>query len=117
MPKVTLFNLKSRYINERAQIVPGYYPKALPEDPQQIGWHVLSERGEPLGQPTVNLWDPPQFPAEGCVLVKITPEYEGWLESLEAAGLVEQTGRICAGGYVERYAAECRVLKPELLEV
>lgn len=114
MPRVT-FDLKSRYCNEQAQIVPGRYPKAEPDEPQQIGWHVLSEHGEPLGQPTVNLWDPPQFPAKGCVFIKITDEYEGWLESLEAAGLVERTGRVLSAGYVERYAAEARVLKPELL--
>lgn len=112
------FALNSRNITEaQAVIHPGLYLKADPADPQQIGWKVLSAEGEPLGQPTVNLWSPPVFPAEGCVFIKITREYEGGLESLEAAGLVERTGRIESAGYVERYAAECRVLKPELLEV
>lgn len=116
MPRVT-FELKSKWVNEQAQIVPGRYPKAEPGDPDQIGWHVLSMEGEPLGQPTVNLWAEPQFPSPGCVFIKITDEFDGWLESLEAAGLVERTGRICSAGYVAEYAAECRVLKPELMEV
>lgn len=112
------FNLKTRngdYAD--ARIIPGYYPKGQPTDPQQIGWHVESARGEPLGSPTVNLWNPPLFPAEGCVFVKVTREYEGWLTSLGAAGFVEPTGRVEGAGMVERYAAECRVLVPELLEV
>lgn len=113
------FDLKGSRIGDEpgCTIHPGRYPKEQPSDPDQIGWQVLSARGEPLGQPTVNLWSPPVFPAEGCVFVKITPEFDGWLDSLVAAGLVETTGRIEPAGYVERYAAECRVLNPELLEV
>ena len=112
------FDLKARFGEEPGcTIRPGRYPKATPAEPDQVGWQVLSARGEPLGQPTVNLWDPPVFPADGCVFVKITPEFEGWLDSLVAAGLVEPTGRIEPAGYVERYAAECRVLNPALLEV
>lgn len=116
------FDLKGSRIGEEpgCTIHPGRYPKnddSDPSEPQQIGWQVLSARGEPLGQPTVNLWSPPTYPADGCVFVKITPEYEGWMESLIAAGLIESTGRIVPAGHVERYAAECRVLNPELLVV
>ena len=100
-----------------ATIHPGFYPKAQPDDPQQIGWQVLAADGEPLGQPTVNLWDPPVFPAPGCVFIKVTRQWEGWLESLVAAGIVEPTGREEGAGFVDRYAAECRVLRPELLQV
>jgi hypothetical protein len=114
---VVTFKLAARLIScDCATIRPGYYPKITPEEPQQIGWHVVGD-GELLGTPTVNLWSPPVFPAEGCVFVKITDEYAGWLESLVAAGLVEPTGRIEPAGLVERYAAECRVLNPELLQV
>lgn len=101
-------------------ITTGHYPKADPSDPSepdQVGWLVSSARGEPLGQPTVNLWSPPTYPADGCVFIKITPEFDGWLDSLIAAGLVEPTGRIEPAGHVSRYAAECRVLRPELRSV
>lgn len=111
------FRLKTRHFNEDCALLPGYYPKADPADPQQVGWRCAGLDGGPIGQPTVNLWDPPVFPAEGCVWIKVTREYGGWLESLIAAGLVEPTGRVSGAGLVERYAAECRVLMPELLEV
>jgi hypothetical protein len=101
---------------EGATIHPGFYPREKPTDPQQIGWQV-EHRGEALGTATVNLWDPPVFPADRCVFVKITPQFAGWLESLQVAGLVEPTGRIESAGHVERYAAECRVLNPGLLVV
>lgn len=94
----------------------GFYPKQDPSEPDQVGWQVVSERGEYLAQPTVNLWDPPVFPAEGCVWFKVTPEFAGWIEAFIEAGLIEPTGRETGAGYVERYAAECRVLNPELLE-
>lgn len=100
-----------------AVISPGFYPKDKPTDPQQIGWQVSAIDGEPLGQPTVNLWNPPVFPAPGCVFIKVTDQWLGWLESLQAAGIVEPTGRIEGAGFVDRYAAECRVLRPELLQV
>ena len=112
------FDLKARFgTYHGCTIQPGRYPKQDPGEPDQVGWYVLASTGEPLGQPTVNLWDPPVFPAEGCVFIKVTPEFEGWLESLQAAGLVEPTGREEGAGYVDRYAAECRVLNPELLQV
>jgi hypothetical protein len=113
------FDLKGSAIGDEpgCTIHPGRYPKEKPTDPDQVGWQVLSARGEPLGQPTVNLWDPPVFPAAGCVFVKVTREYRGWLESLIDAGLVEPTGREEGAGFVERYAVECRVLNPELLKV
>lgn len=116
------FDLKGSRIGDEpgCTIQTGRYPKnddSDPTEPEQIGWRVLSASGEPLGQPTVNLWSPPVYPSEGCVFIKITGEYQGWLESLEAAGLVEQTGRVEGAGFVERYAAECRVLRPELLRV
>lgn len=111
------FDLKARLGNyPGAQIQTGYYPKENPADPQQVGWRVI-QGGEYIGSPTVNLWSPPTFPAAGCVFIKITPEFQGWLESMEAAGLVERTGRIEGAGFVEQYAAEARVLVPELLEV
>lgn len=112
------FDLKTphgRYYG--ATIQPGWYPKQDPSEPDQIGWHVVAVSGEPIGNPTVNLWDPPVFPADGCVFIKITEEFEGWLDSLVNAGFVKPTGRIESAGYVERYAAECRVLVSELMEV
>lgn len=114
----TTFHLRARFGEyPDARIVTGYYPKDEPGDPQQVGWTVLAADGEPLGVPTVNLWNPPVFPTPGCVFIRITREYEGWLESLEAAKLVERTGRVVGAGFVERYAAECRVLDPDLLRV
>ena len=112
------FALNARGMSDpAATIETGFYPKERDSDPQQIGWRVSASDGEPLGSPTVNLWSPPVFPAEGCVFIKITAQFEGWLDSLVAAGLVEPTGRIEAAGFVDRYAAECRVLNPALLEV
>lgn len=113
------FDLKGSALGDEpgCTIHPGRYPKQSADEPDQVGWQALSARGEPLGQPTVNLWDPPVFPAPGCVFVKVTREYRGWLESLIAAGLVEPTGREEGSGYVDRYAVECRVLNPQLLEV
>lgn len=111
------FRLKTRMFDEDCVITTGRYPKQDPSEPDQIGWRVKSLRGEPIGDPTVNLWSPPEFPAPGCVFFKITPQFEGWLECFVAAGIVEETGRIMPAGYVERYASECRVLKPELLQV
>lgn len=111
------FDLKTRWADyPGAKIQTGYYPKESSGDPRQIGWRIM-QGGEYIGSPTVNLWSPPVFPADGCVFVKITAEFQGWLESMEAAGLVERTGRIEGAGHVAEYAAECRVLLPELLEV
>lgn len=113
----TTFDLKARYGSfSGCTIRVGYYPQSQPGDPDQIGWSVLSADGEPLGTPTVNLWVDRYFPDNGCVLIRVTNEYEGWLESLIAAGLVEPTGREFPAGMVERYAVECRVLDPTLLE-
>ncbi len=91
------------------------YPKQDDDEPDQTGWRVVAASGEPIGQPTVNLWSPPTYPAEGCVFIKITPQFDGWLDSLKAAGLVEETGRVEGAGFVDRYAAECRVLDKRLL--
>ena len=113
------FDLKNTIMGDLAgcSIFVGRYPKGRPTDPVQTAWQVYSAHGDALGVPTVNLWDPPTFPDPGCVFIKTTPEFCGWLDSMEAADLVKRTGRIEAAGFVERYAAECRVLKPELLAV
>ena len=111
------FELKSKHIHcKEASINPGHYPRMDGDPVEQIGWQVYGDF-EPLGVPTVNLADYDEFPSPGCVFVKITPEYDGWLTSLIDAGLVEETGRILPAGLFDRYASECRVLKPELLEV
>lgn len=115
--EVLTFDLKTAHGNyPSASIEIGQYPKQDPFEATQTGWRVNSQHGEPIGSPTVNLWNPPVFPAEGCVFIKITPEYSGWIESLEAAKLVERTGRIEGAGFIAEYAAECRVLNPALLK-
>ena len=109
------FHLKTPRFDEPAVIEIGFYGKESPDDPTQTGWRVYAENGEPIGSPTVNLWSPPVFPAPGCVFIRVTDEYAGWLECFEELGFVERTGRVERAGFVERYAEECRVLLPELI--
>ncbi len=109
------FELKTkRGLDMTAIIEVGFYPKMTPLEPDQTGWLVTKADGWPLGTPTVNLAEYGQYPAPGCVFIKVTPEYSGWLESIVGAGLIEPTGRELAAGYVERYAIEARVLHPKL---
>lgn len=78
-------------------------------------WSVIGDCGEgydePIGIATVCLDTPPPV---GQAYVRITPEYGGYLESLCAAGLCEDTGKRMWSGRVKEYAAVVRILRPEL---
>jgi hypothetical protein len=117
------FALKTRYSAcPQARIIPAYYPGLGTRGEQMVGWHVMGDCGEGyeenLGSPTVNLAPSEEVsPAHGCVFIKITKEFEGYLESLMDAKLVAPTGRIFGAGYVKDYAVEVRVLDPSLLVV
>lgn len=111
--------LETRYTKcEAATIHVLSYPQG-PGEPLQTGWRLFGDCGEgfpePIGDPTVNMEAYGEFPSPGCVFIKVTDEYEGYLESFIKAGLVELTGRVVAAKFTKVYCVEAKVLNPELL--
>lgn len=119
----TKFALKTKYSRcPDAEIVVGQY------DNGSTAWTVIGDCGgtsygedehdpmagiiETIGVPTVNLGE---LPPEGCVFIRCGEDKAGWLESLVAANIVEDTGERRRSGWVDNYAAVCRVKVPSLL--
>lgn len=120
---MTKFALKTKYSKcPDAEIVVGHYHDG------STAWTVIGDCGgtpygederdpmagiiETIGVPTVCLDSPPP---EGCVFIRCGEDKKGWLESLLAANIVEDTGERRRSGWVEDYAAVCRVKVPSLL--
>lgn len=107
MSPITITTPKRTF--EGVRLEAGHYPYM-----GGIGWRATLSTGELWGQPTVSLIEQGDHPGPGHVFLKVTPEWAGWLESLIAAGVVEDTGERFAAGFVDVYAARCRILLPEL---
>lgn len=109
------FDYRSKYIScPEARLIPGQYMDG------SLALQIVGDCGagyeENISTATVCLVDYSQEPEPDHVFVKVTPECEGVLQSLQKAGVVGEPVRWIAAGYVARYAAECPVLLPELLE-
>lgn len=119
---MTKFALKTKYSKcPDAEIVVGQYGNG------STAWTVVGICGgnndpddrdpmagclETIGVPTVAL---DELPPEGCVFIRCGEDHEGWLDSLVRANIVEDTEERRRSGWVENYAAVCRVKVPSLL--
>lgn len=95
------------------------YPR-LKGEPLQIALQAVdSSEGydEPVITFTTNLGAYGEFPKEGNVFIKVTPDAEGAYLALFEAGYVGPVLRTLSAGMVAKYAVECKILEPELLEV
>jgi hypothetical protein len=108
---MTTFAFKSKFSKcPDAEIVVGQYPNG------STAWQVVGDCGEgyqeTITTPTVALG---MLPPEGCVFIKITDDFSGVLDSLVRANIVVDTGERKSSGWVDDYAAVCRVNDSSLL--
>jgi len=93
-------HVKTKYINETASLDWKEYNNG------GLALLLVSEIGEPLGLPSINLDVP--LPSKEHMYIKMYSENEGYLKCLVDAGVVQDTGERVI---VNEYGSECALVR------